>query len=187
MNNNFRIDIIIVGNCVDGKIYDLSLNEEYTNFRVQNITGDFIGKIRDEYIDLLNDIKNKCTEPQLFLFEQSNRISKLIKEKYNCDPNFEWKKFPGYASFKNQRTNKWYGIIMNVDKSKLDKSLSGEVEIIDIKLAPEKIEHLLNKEGFYPAYHMNKKNWISIILNGTIKDNYLMELIGESYLYSNSK
>ena len=185
LNETFRIDIIVENNKLEGKIYDLSFNEEYTNFRINDIKGDFVGKIREKYIELLNDIRDKCTESKLFKFDQANRICKLIKDKYNDEPNFEWEKFPGYATFKNSKTNKWYGIIMNIEKNKLNKKLTGEAQIIDIKLSSEKIEELLNMDGFYQAYHMNKKNWITIILDDTIQDEFLIELIEESHSYSN--
>ena len=73
---------------------------------------------------------------------------------------------------------------MNIDKSKLVESSTGEVEIIDIKLEPTEIEYLLKQNGFYPAYHMNKKNWITVILNNTISDEAIMGLIEKSYSYT---
>ena len=68
---------------------------------------------------------------------------------------------------------------MNIDKSKLDSNTKGEVEIINIKT--NRVEELLNKKGFYPAYHMNKKYWITIILDESLSDKEIMELISESY------
>lgn len=188
LDNKFRIDIYIQKNTIiEGKAFDNNFNEEYTNFRINSIKGDFVGNVRDQFIDLLNDIKEKCTIVSPFIFEQSNRITKCIKEKYNDDPIFKWEKFPGYAIFKNDETNKWYGIIMNLDKSKLDKKSHCEVEIIDIKLDPNKIQKLIDSKTFYPAYHMNKTNWISILLDDTISDEEVMDLVDESYQYSLSK
>lgn len=185
LDNSFKIDIVVDENYrVEGKILDNAFNEEYTNFRVSNMQGEFVGIIKNEFVNLLNDIKEKCTVFCPFIFEQSNRIAELIKTKYNSNPIFKWDKFPGYAIFKNSATDKWYGIIMNLDKGKLDSKSSGEVEIIDIKLDPAKIQTLLKSDGFYPAYHMNKSNWITIILDDTISDKELMTLIEESYSYS---
>ena len=45
----------------------------------------------------------------------------------------------------------------------------------------------LKKEGFYKAYHMNKKSWISIILNDTLNNKEIYELIDESYNLINDK
>ncbi len=188
MNNNFRVDIEInEDGIVKGKIFDLSFDEEYTNFRVEENIGSFVSEVKEEFKHLLEDIKNNCFIKEDFIYEQPNRIAKAIKEKYGDNPEFEWEKFPGYATFRNKESKKWYGIIMNIDKNKLDKKSNGEVEIIDIKLEPSEIEDLLKLDGFYPAYHMNKKSWISIILNNTISDENIINLIDKSYSYTINK
>ncbi len=185
MNNAFRVEVEINDlGIVKGRVIDLSFIEEYNNFRIEGNTGSFTSQIREEFITLLKDIKNNCFIIENFIYEQSNRIATKIKEKYGDDPEFEWEKFPGYATFKNKDSKKWYGIIMNLDINKLDTKLNGEVEIINIKLNPTEIEDLLKIDGFYPAYHMNKKSWISIILNNTLTDEKIMNLIDKSYTYT---
>ncbi len=188
MNNTFRIDIEINSNgIIIGKVIDLSFDEEYTNYRIKNNIGSFASKVKEEFINLLIDIRDNCFIREDFIYEQSNRIASLIKDKYKDEPDFEWEKFPGYATFKNKDNNKWYAIIMNIDKNKLDEKTNGEVEIINIKLNPDEIVDLLKLNGFYPAYHMNKKSWISIILNNNLSDEYIMNLIDESYRYTLNK
>ena len=185
MNNNFRIDVEInEDGVVKGKVFDLSFEEEYTNFRVEGNIGSFACQVKEEFENLLNNIKDNCFIRADFIYEQSNVIAHLIKEKYGDDPEFEWDKFPGYATFRNKDSKKWYGIIMNIDKSKLGKKSNGEVEIIDIKLDSNMIEDLLKLDGFYPAYHMNKKSWISIILDNTVSNETIMNLIEKSYSYT---
>ncbi len=184
MDNTFRVDVEIDNKgIVKGKVFDLSFEDEYTNFRIDS-TGSFVKQVRKEFEDILKDIRSNCFTNNSFIYEQTNRIAQAIKEKYKDEPEFEWDKFPGFATFRNKDSKKWYGIIMNIDMSKLDKNLSGEVEIIDVRLEPSEIEHLLKKDGFYPAYHMNKKNWITIVLNNTISDNDILSLIDKSYLYT---
>ena len=185
MDNTFRVDVEIDNNgLVKGKVYDLSFEDEYTNFRIENGTGSFVGQVKEEFINLLKNIRSRCFIRKSFIFEQSNRITKAINDKYGDEPDFEWEKFPGYATFRNKDSKKWYGIIMNIDKSKLDKNSTGEVEVINIKLEPNEIECLLKQDGFYPAYHMNKKNWITIILDNTISDENIISLIDKSYSYT---
>lgn len=36
-------------------------------------------------------------------------------------------------------------------------------------------------EAAVPAYHMNKRHWVSVILDGSIEDAEIRRLIGESY------
>jgi len=185
MKDTFRVDIEINHDgIVKGKVYDLSFGDEYTNFRIEDSTGSFVGQVREEFTDLLKDIRSKCFVRESFIFEQSNRITNWIKEKYGDEPEFEWEKFPGYATFRNKDNKKWYGIIMNLAKGKLEEKATGEVEILDIKLEANEIENLLKQDGFYPAYHMNKKSWITIILDNTISDEKIMNLIDKSYSYT---
>ena len=180
LNGEFKA-IITIDNkgIVSGKIIDLQVDEEYTNIRTE-MTGKFVNKVREAYKDILIDIRNNCYETNYFIFEQSNRINKYIKEKYNNNPEFLWNKFPGYAVYRNENNNKWYGIIMNLDLSKLDNE-KGEVEIINVKLDKNKIQKLLKQKGFYEAYHMSKTAWISIVLNDTLKDEEIIPLLDESY------
>lgn len=69
---------------------------------------------------------------------------------------------------------------MTIDKSKLSDS-TGEVEIINVKTDEATINKLIKQDGFYKAYHMNKKNWITILLDGTVKYNEIIKLIDKSY------
>ena len=50
-----------------------------------------------------------------------------------------------------------------------------------MKLSPDKVSELLMQKSFYKAYHMNNKSWITIILDDTIMDKVIEELIDESY------
>ena len=40
---------------------------------------------------------------------------------------------------------------------------------------------LLEKKGYFPAYHMDKKNWISVELSENIDKNEILKLIDNSY------
>ena len=67
-----------------------------------------------------------------------------------------------------------------------ERQTEGEkiVEILNVKLAPEKSAHLITQKGFFPPYHMNKKNWITIVLDGTVRDSVIMELLAESHAFT---
>ena len=135
IGNSFRVDIIISKEGkVKGEIYDLETNDQYTNFRLENIEGVFVNRVKQENKTILIDIANNCFDEKYFLFEQSNRLTKLINEKYNIRPEFLWKKFPNYGVFRNSNSNKWFAIIMNVDRSKIVALEKKEVEILNIKL-----------------------------------------------------
>lgn len=54
----FKVVINVINEKVKGKIIDLDTKEEYTQFRIQKQVGEFAGKIKKEYINILDKIKN---------------------------------------------------------------------------------------------------------------------------------
>lgn len=184
LDNTFKVIITVNKDKeVQGQIIDLSLNEEYVNYRVKAITGEFVGRVREEYKSILQNIKEKCTTSKCFLFDQANRLANFIIQKHGDEPAFVWDKFPGYGLFKNPQNNKWYALIANIDKGKITKG-KGEVEVLNVKLDKAKVSELLKKKGFYKAYHMNKDSWISIILDDTVPDEEIVKYIEESHSYT---
>lgn len=187
MNGSFRADIYVDENGnVNGKVYDLEMEEEYTNFRIKDAVGEFVNTVKEEYIKILNEIKDNCFEKENFIYEQSNRIAKKIYEKYKVTPEFLWEKFPGDGVFRNKRSGKWFGLIMNVDKSKIIPKETGEVEVLNVKLDDE-VEKYLKQKGIYPGYHLSKKSWVSIILDDTLSDEKVMQLVNLSFENSDVK
>jgi len=187
LNELFLVEVYVFDNGeVKGKIIDLDSGELYTNFRVAENTGEFVGKVKDEFESILINIRDNCFSKNFFVSNQANRIAKLIDEKYGDVPIFKWEKYPDFGVFENKSSKKWYAIIMNISKNKLVDE-KGYFDILNVKIDSSKIPILLAKSGIYPAYHMNKKYWISISLDDTLSDKEIVELIDESYQYSVKK
>lgn len=185
INDKYEINIIIKDNKVSTKIYDLIFNDEYLNFLVDSNLS-INNQIKEEYLNILNDIKLKCTESKLFIFKESNEISNYIKRKYKINPEFLWNDNNGV--FRNKINKKWFAIIQNISKNKLDSNYPDEdIEIINLKLDEQMINNLLNEKGFYKAYHMNKKYWITIILDNSIDKEIIYSLIDLSFNNINKK
>ena len=181
IDKDFKIEIEVnQKGFIKGKIIDKNFNEEYTNHLTNN-EGEFTNQLKDKYKELLLDIRDNCFITYYFMYNQSNRITSYIKNKFNTNPEFLWDKFPSYGVFRNIDSNKWFSIIMNINKSKLDNTSTKEIEIIDLKINKDLIDKFLTVKGFYKAYHMNKKNWISIILDDTVPDFIIFKLIDMSY------
>ena len=187
-NAEFRAIISINDeNKIQGTVIDVENGEEYLPFRLEHQEGSFIGDVKSAYTDLLMDIRNNCFTENNFIGVQANRISDLIFQKFGDKPLFMWKEYPTFGVFKNPESNKWYGLIMSIERSKLCGKSSEPVEVMNLKLNPESIPELVKIKGIYPAYHMNKKYWISLTLDDTLADNEIMKYISESYSYTIKK
>lgn len=186
LNEEFKIEIIInKDGILSGKVFDVQTNDEYNVFRFSHHVGSFVNKILEEYQNILIDIKENCYIKDFFKSKQANEIAKYIKDKFNVLPQFLWNKFPGYGVFKHITNDKWFGLILDINKSKLGDE-NEEIEIINLKTDENTINKLLKQKGIYKAYHMNKKNWISIVLDGTFSNDFIIELIDNSYSLINS-
>ncbi|MCD7840179.1 MAG: MmcQ/YjbR family DNA-binding protein [Erysipelotrichaceae bacterium] len=184
LDNSFRVEITINHKgIINGKVIDNDFDEEYTNFRVKGVKGDFASQVLEAYQDILIDIKNKCTKKEYFNSSQTNRISQLIYNQYHDVPEFLWEGDDETGVFRNPHNGKWYGIVMCINQSKLDNKTDKEVEILNIKL-DDKVKDLLNKDGYYRAYHMNKEKWLSIVLDDTLDDEEIMQYIKVSHQFT---
>lgn len=179
LDNTFRVIITYVDKKITGKIIDLSFDEEYTNFRIER-SGEFNLKIRSEYERILLDIRDKTCTKRTYIYDQANRIDKYIFSKYDVAADFPFKSSPYHGVYRN-KDNKWFGILMDIPFNKIDKNKSGLIEVINVKINPNDKDNLLKMEGIFEAYHMNKKSWISIILDDTLSDDLISELIDNSY------
>lgn len=187
-NNLFKAVITVnTEGKVSGTVYDLENDDEFLPLRVETNQGAFVGEVRAAYEELLEDIRDNCFSKKYYLYPQSNRITNLIISKYGDEPEFLWKTTPGTGVFRNPATKKWYLAILDIDRSKIQEKRTGLVEIALIKLSPENVEQITKQEHFYEGYHMNKKHWITVILDDSVSDEKIMELIEESYSFTEKK
>ena len=108
-------------------------------------------------------------------------ILKYANISYNTKSERLWTKFPGYEVLRHNRNKKWYALIANVSRNKI--GLSGEelIDILNVKCDPDMVAVLSSQKGIIPAYHMNKRHWITIILDGTVSDQEIYHLLDLSY------
>ena len=185
MDESFRADIHIDANGkVSGSVYDVAADDEYTLFRVDGMTSGFAGEVRKNYEQILETVKAECFCVLPFLTAQANRLSAEIKNKYGDDPQFMFKRLPSFGVFKNPQTNKWYAMIMNAKTDNADKAKGEEIEILHIKLTDKKTEILSPREGLNPSFN---KHWRSIVLDGILSDDEIMEFIDKSHTFTVKK
>ncbi|MCD7837531.1 MAG: MmcQ/YjbR family DNA-binding protein [Clostridiales bacterium] len=108
-------------------------------------------------------------------------IFQYVKQQYGTEPEYLWLKYPSYAVLRRQDNQKWYGIVMNVPREKLGLPGTDVVDILDVKCEPTLADFLRQSPGFFPGYHMNKKTWVSILLDGTVSDECIFDLLDASF------
>ena len=70
---------------------------------------------------------------------------------------------------------------MDVPKNRLGLLGTDVVDILDVKCDPAMIDMLRQSPGFLPGYHMNKTNWLTVLLDGMVSDEQILDLLDMSY------
>ena len=82
---------------------------------------------------------------------------------------------------RHQPSRKWYAVILEVGRSKLGLSGEGTVDVVNVKCDPLLSGTLRQEPGIFPAYHMNKEKWISILLDGSVDAELMKSLLEMSH------
>lgn len=182
---------LIISIDIRGKVkYSLIENfskEEYALIHVETVHGSYVEKIRNICYEILSEISEKCFEKVIFKSQKAENVISFIRENYNTEPEFLWEKFPEYAVFRRHDNKKWFAVIMNVAKKKIGLLEEGNIEIMNLKAPPETVEKTVLQKNFYPAFHMNKKHWFTISLEGEIPDEEIFKMIETSYKSNEKK
>lgn len=101
--------------------------------------------------------------------------------KYGGKPDYPWGKLPSYAVLRHGDNGKWYALIANVDRGKLEIAGDGAVDILNVKCDPELSSILKRENAIIPAYHMNKEHWVTVILDGSVSDVDIVNFIDMSF------
>ena len=112
---------------------------------------------------------------------QAQRLAIHIQDTYGTPPEYLWERYPDYAVYRHPASRKWYAVVMNIPASRIGLADERRVEIMNLKCGHVLLGSLLNERGFYPAYHMSKGSWVSVLLDSTVPDEKLFPLLELSY------
>ncbi len=113
--------------------------------------------------------------------DMRKELFKAVKKQYGVIPESPWMKWPSYQVLRHADNRKWFGLVMNISRRKLGIESDEEVDILNIKCDPELIDMLVGQPGFKNAYHMNKRSWLTIILDGSVELEKILPLVDMSY------
>lgn len=106
-------------------------------------------------------------------------LFEFAKQRYGTVPEYPWSDWN--AVLRRADNEKWYGVVVKVGRDKLGLADLGEVDILNVKCDPILIGSYRMQDGFFPAYHMNKEKWLSILLGEPKLDEAIKELLALSF------
>ncbi len=111
----------------------------------------------------------------------------FCKAQYGTAPEYLWARNPNYAILRHKSNNKWYAAVLDIPKNKLGIPNSEIVDVLNVKCDVLLAGSFLKQKGIYPAYHMSKDKWLSVLLDGTVDMEQIKFLIDLSYELTNIK
>ena len=179
--NGFTAEIIIdAGGNVTTKIFDAD-GELYTLHLVEGASGIFVGSIKDAHEKILHDVAENCFDEQIYSGEQTLKVVELIREKFSDEPEFLWRQAPNYSVFRRADNRKWYAVIMVVPREKLQLAGKDELEILNLRVEPGELNRLVDGEKYFRGWHMNKKSWMTLRLDGALSFEEIFSRLEQSY------
>ena len=83
---------------------------------------------------------------------------------YSTSPDYPFDEDFETAVLRHSDTRKWYAVVMKVSRRKFGFESDEVVDVANLKLPTEMFGSFGSADGVYPAYHMNKLHWISVLL-----------------------
>ena len=85
-------------------------------------------------------------------------------ETYGTLPDYPFEDDFVTTALRHSATRKWYAIVLRVSRRKFGQESDEIIDVVNMKLPVEMFGSFGKADGVYPAYHMNKLHWISVLL-----------------------
>lgn len=162
------------------KVVDLASGDDYALYRVANVTGSFVGQVREAVSGLLKRIAIACFERDVFTLNQSRALLETVRSQWNEELEFLWEDSPEYAVLRRTDTGKWYAVMMRLPGRKFGLPNDAVSEFILLRIPKDAMNATLADSRFLPAYHMNKRTWFAIRLDGGVEFAEILRLTESS-------
>ncbi|MBE6584441.1 MAG: MmcQ/YjbR family DNA-binding protein [Ruminococcaceae bacterium] len=89
---------------------------------------------------------------------------------YGTSPDYPFEDDFETAVLRHADNRKWYAIVMKVSRCKFGLDSDEVIDVVNLKLPTEMFGSFGSPDGVYPAYHMNKLHWVSVLLPDAPED-----------------
>ena len=177
-NGTFKADITLVlsDQTLTVQLFDSATGEKYVLFDMPS-HGAFVASLREEVQKIIDDIKAKCFETN----DLKDDFIAWIKSKFGAEPDYPWPDDAPYSFVFRCPNEKWFALVMRIKYRQLGLTGDENVWVVNMKADQDDIPNLVDHKSIFPAWHMNKKHWITILLTAVTDFEKLCELTEKSY------
>jgi len=173
---NAEISLSLSDQTLTVQLFDSATGEKYALFDMPS-HGAFVASLREEVQKIIDDIKAKCFETN----DLKDDYIAWIKSKFGAEPDYPWPDDAPYSFVFRCPNEKWFALVMRIKYRQLGLTGDENVWVVNMKADQDSIPNLVDHKSIFPAWHMNKKHWITILLTAVTDFNKLRELTEKSY------
>lgn len=166
----------ITGSSFEANVFEEPDGDEYLPFN-SNSDGGYVSAVRANVDNIKDEILRECFIPA----DIKGALLDYVREKYGTEPEAPWGPLREYHTLNTAKKHKWYGLFMLIPYRYLGIDKEGKINVLNLKAKPEDIPPLIDNVRYFPSYHMNKKYWISILLDREADTEHIKRLLDNSY------
>ena len=180
-DGQLRLTVTVDDGELSTQMYDVASDEDYTLHLVEGAVGAFVGRVRAEHEAVLRDVEQNCYDYDVFREDYTKKILQHALETYGDEPEYLWEDTPDCAIIRRKDNRKWYVLLMTVLPKRLGLGGNEPIEIVDLRFDVDELPEKIDGVSYFAGYHMNKKHWITILLDGSVPLDEILGYIDKSY------
>lgn len=173
-------DVIIScrpGTSLTAQVFDKTTGDRYSLFDMPTARGAFIGKMREKVQKIIDNFKAACFTEQ----DLHEKYVSYLASHFGAEPDFPWDDSPDYCVFRCPN-DKWFALVMKIKYKQLGLGSGNEdVWVVNMKHDADDIPSVIDRLSVFPAWHMSKKHWITVLLTAITDFEKLCELTQRSF------
>ena len=178
--SDFRLTLFVKDDVLDDELIDLDTGDKFILHHLNTSHGAYIASIKEEIESLKKEIDAKCKKEEILNADAINFLKEYCKNAFGeiFENPFSEK---GFQVVRRSDNKKWYVLLCeSLPKSKLGVETDVRCATINIMADKDEIDSIIDYNTYFPAYHMNKRSWITIPLDIEINRDELIQRINRS-------
>lgn len=165
---SYRIDDqfelrVFVSASISYQVIDLETGDRVSTVFNPSARGEFIGTLRDKVRLRLEQIAEACFEKEGFEDDLFEVAKAYCKDMWDEEPDAPFHDYPNAYVIRDKETRKWYVLFMDAP-GKYFSLAKERVNVCNVRVEKDQAERYWDYKKYFPCYHMNRKSWITILL-----------------------
>lgn len=167
-------------------LLDRESQEPYVLHLIESAEGAFVGSVKEAYRKALDRLGETCGEHGTFSGGYIQQILGYIRDTYGDEIEYPWQDETA-AVIRSHLSRKWYVLFMEILPGKIGLGGQKLIRVMNLHGTAEQVAALVDGQKYFPGYHMNRKYWYTLCLDGSVPFAELQQRIAESFHLSQPK